>query len=133
MPPLNQIEEQKRVQSAHIGSNENLLQVSETQLTDYLRQINLIGLPTERNPSTLEIYTWFVAKEKAIYTALNTLKVRDERDTTYTGFTWAPLQMENQIKEALTLFPTVEFNVWRSTSAEPVHLTPPTYYKVSEI
>jgi len=45
----------------------------------------------ENNVSTLEIYMWFVAKEKAIYNALNMMK---SRSSTYIGFMWAPVEME---------------------------------------
>jgi hypothetical protein len=90
--------EQKRVTSAEIGKAENLLKMSESQLADILRQINrfnsVAGAGELHPPSTLEIYYWFVAKEKAIYNALNHLKTRGQFDTTYTGFIWAPIQQE---------------------------------------
>lgn len=93
-----------------------------------------MGDPQEQQPSTLEIYSWFVAKEKAIYTALNMLGSRDPRDATYTGYVWAPLLMEQLIKEALTIFPTVDFTQYQpSNPAEAVELTPPTYFKTTVI
>jgi len=53
-----------------------------------------------------------VAKEKAIYTSLNHLRSRYEKDTTYTGFLWAPLEQEMRIKEMLNGFPTVDLVRW---------------------
>ena len=50
----------------------------------------------ENDVSTLEIYMWFVAKEKAIYHALNMMK---SRSSTYIGFMWAPLEKEEEIKD----------------------------------
>ena len=52
-------------------------------------------------PSRLELYAFYMAKEKAILTALNMLKQRDPFDITLTGFIWAPLAMEVPIKFAL--------------------------------
>ena len=37
--------------------------------------------------STLEIYKWFVAKEKAIYNAMNQLKLHKG---TFIGYMWIP-------------------------------------------
>lgn len=65
----------------------------------------------ENNVSTLEIYMWFVAKEKAIYNALNMMK---SRSSTYIGFMWAPVEMEQVIKDHLLDFHTTEFNKWRT-------------------
>jgi len=52
-----------------------------------LRSIN----GPEGRPSTLEIMLMFVAKEKAIYTALNMMKSREK---TYIGFIWCPVALE---------------------------------------
>ena len=65
----------------------------------------------EDDISTLEIYMWFVAKEKAIYHVLNMMK---SRSATYIGFMWAPVEKENIIKEHLSNFHTTEFNKWRT-------------------
>lgn len=80
VPHLAQIMDQKRTTSAEIGKAENLLKMSESQLADILRQMNRFNAIKHKDedfaPSTLEIYYWFVQKEKAIYTALNHLKSR---------------------------------------------------------
>jgi len=132
VPALADLSVQEAETAHEISKAENLLSMSEAQLTDYLRSINRIGQPKDRQPSTLEVYTWFVAKEKAIYTALNMLRSRDPRDTTYTGFIWAPLEMEQPIKEALQHFPTVDFNNWRANTEQEIELRPPTYFKNSD-
>jgi hypothetical protein len=54
-----------------------------------------------------------MAKEKAIMTALNMLKKRNDTDVTLTGFLWIPVEMEDPIKLALNEFPEVCFNAWR--------------------
>lgn len=56
--------------------------------------------------SALEIMLMFVAKEKAIYTALNMMKSREK---TYIGFIWCPVAEERPIMQALEEFQTTEF------------------------
>jgi len=48
----------------------------------------------------------FVAKEKAIYTALNMMKSREKN---YIGFIWCPVALEIVIRQELAEFPTTEF------------------------
>jgi len=72
--------------------------VSEQQLVDYLISINrgprVENAPPGTTPSRLEIYAFYMAKEKAILSALNMLKQRDASDVTLTGFIWCPLELE---------------------------------------
>jgi hypothetical protein len=67
-----------------------------------LRSIN--GNPD--GASALEIMLMFVAKEKAIYTALNMMKSREK---TYIGFIWCPVAVEVLIRQELQEFQTTEF------------------------
>jgi hypothetical protein len=48
----------------------------------------------------------FVAKEKAIYTALNMMKSRDK---TYIGFIWVPVALADAVRQELSVFATTEF------------------------
>ena len=48
--------------------------------------------------SALEVYKWFVAKEKNLYNQLNFMK---QGQTTYIGFFWSPDEEEVKIKEVL--------------------------------
>lgn len=68
-----------------------MLGTSEYQLKQYLYDINNNRdvNEVERSPSTLEIFAWFVAKEKAIYNALNMTKTRG---STYIGFLWSAVE-----------------------------------------
>ena len=51
------------------------MRTSRMQLFNYLKQINMINNERRQNEaspdnaSTIEVYKWFVAKEKAIFTA----------------------------------------------------------------
>jgi type IV secretory pathway TrbF-like protein len=60
-----------------IAESKALTETSRRQLKQYLTQINQIsgdeGLVRERI-SALEVYKWFVAKEKTLYNALNLMK-----------------------------------------------------------
>jgi len=48
----------------------------------------------------------FVAKEKAIYTALNMMKSREK---TYIGFIWVPVALSEALRQELSVFATTEF------------------------
>jgi len=78
--------------------------MSEQQLVDYLMSINrgprLENAEPGTTPSRLELYAFYMAKEKAILSALNMLKQRDASDVTLTGFIWCPLAMEEPMKRA---------------------------------
>jgi len=58
-----------------ITKSKSLYETSVNQLTDYLFEMNSSSAHEQEGVSTLEIYKWFVAKEKAIYNALNLLKL----------------------------------------------------------
>lgn len=55
-------------------------------LKNYLHQINQIHNGDD-SVSALEIYKWFVSKEKAIYATMNTMR---QGKNTYIGYVWAP-------------------------------------------
>ena len=96
--------------------------MSEGQLVDYLMSINrgprFDGALPGTTPSRLELYAFYMAKEKAILTGLNMLKQRDTNDITLTGFIWAPVEMEEPMKRALQRFPAVELNTWRANAMD---------------
>jgi hypothetical protein len=60
------------------------MKTSKIQLRDYLVQINHIARPSgnhlrasnaeAESISAIEVYKWFVAKERAIYSALNYMR-----------------------------------------------------------
>jgi hypothetical protein len=58
-----------------ITKSQSLHETSVSQLKDYLFEMNSSSAHEQEGVSTLEIYKWFVAKEKAIYNALNLLKL----------------------------------------------------------
>jgi|LauGreDrversion4_2_1035121.scaffolds.fasta_scaffold36006_6 V-type H+-transporting ATPase subunit a len=137
VPALTSIGAECNAEKLKITNSKQLLEMSEKQLVDYLLSINrsprLEGAPNGPNPSRLELYAFYMAKEKAILSCINMLKQRDANDITLTGFIWAPLNMEIPIKFALQKFPAVEFNSYRQNSEEELPFTPPTYFKDNDV
>lgn len=76
------------------------------------------------NVSTLEIYKWFVSKEKAIYSALNCMK---QGMATYVGYFWSPTFNEEKTKDQLKDFPAANMK-----RVENHTIKPPTYIKTNE-
>jgi vacuolar-type H+-ATPase subunit I/STV1 len=72
----------------------------------------------------LEVYKWFVAKEKALYLALNNM---NQGSSTYIGYFWAPLESEQTILEQLRSFPTTDMKRYESHTIKP-----PTYIKTND-
>ena len=71
-----------------------MTETSKKYLKSYLAQINQISNPQLDDSnvpieqiSSLEVFKWFVAKEKALYFALNNMRTAK---TTYIGYFWAP-------------------------------------------
>jgi hypothetical protein len=52
-----------------------LLEISVNELKHYLYKVNLDEGLEEQRASNFAVYQWFIAKEKAIYNALNMMKV----------------------------------------------------------
>lgn len=73
--------------------------MSLNMLKQYLFDMNsTLNENNVSDVSTLEIYKWFVAKEKAIYNFANHFK---DRESTYTGFVWIPADKELVLREGL--------------------------------
>jgi len=89
VPDLGELLNVAENTQTEINKSNNLLATSIAQLKQYLYDINNPSDIEGERASTLEVYAWFVAKEKAIYNALNMMKARG---STYLGFLWAPLQ-----------------------------------------
>jgi len=113
-----------------ILDSERMLKISRRQLKEYLYSLNYTKDKSEKEVSTLEVHKWLVAKEKAIYNALNMMK---SRKATYIGFLWAPYEMQTMINEGLRNFQTTEFSCYRNNPDEPHQLNPPTFFKLNDV
>lgn len=131
VPDITRINNVAESTHIEIKKSRELLNTSIYQLKQYLYDIN--NDPTENEQeraSTLEVFAWFVAKEKAIYNALNMMKARS---STYIGFLWAPLEKEQIIQQTIEEFGTTEFKSVKRNEENDHIIAPPTYFKPNEL
>ena len=80
LPNMSQIEHKIAEVKRNIQESKTLTETSKKYLRTYLTQINQISAGEENNNmihenvSSLEVYKWFVSKEKNLYNALNNMK-----------------------------------------------------------
>ena len=75
IPDMGNLDEVLLETKQRVTKSQSLLNTSRGQLKQYLFEMNSSSHSQQDNGvSTLEIYKWFVAKEKSIYHALNMLK-----------------------------------------------------------
>ena len=74
LPPLSSIPSKLLEVRHSIAESRALNKHSKEQLRNYLIQINQIGGGVEDSISALEIYKWFITKEKNLYMQLNLMK-----------------------------------------------------------
>jgi hypothetical protein len=98
LPPLAQIPGKLLEVRHSIAESRALNKHSKEQLRNYLIQINQIGGAIGDSISALEIYKWFIAKEKSLYMQLNLMK---SGTNVYVGYFWSPDEEEYRIKEVL--------------------------------
>jgi hypothetical protein len=65
-------------------------------LKDFLIKINQLN---DTDYSLIQIFKWFVLKEKSIYVELNKLQSSDK---ILMGLFWCPLKYKNELEERLT-------------------------------
>lgn len=130
LPPLAMIDQRIMEVKRNIQESQNLTNTSKNYLKTYLNQINQIHHGDDDNNhnqeqiSSIEVYKWFVAKEKALYDALNNMR---QAQATYIGYFWSPAEKERDIKEMLSQYPTTDFK-----RHENHRIKPPTYIKTNE-
>lgn len=109
-----------------IQDSKLLTKTSRRQLRTYLQQINHInGEHDAQNAiSALEVYKWFVSKEKTLYRQLNFMR---QGQSTYIGYFWSPTDEEDKIKDVLQGFPTTDFKRFSNHTIKA-----PTYIKTNE-
>ena len=90
IPDMNTLDEVLLEIRGKVNKSKNLYDTSVNQLKDYLYEMNSSSTE-DAGVSTLEIYKWFVAKEKAIYNALNMLRLTGQ---TFIGYMWVPAEKE---------------------------------------
>ena len=99
-------------------------------MKDYLFDLNSSKAhDNDKDVSVLEIYKWFVAKEKSIYYAMNQLKLHKQ---TFIGYMWIPSEKESVIADKLQNFNTTEFTKWRAADGKQGP-TPPSSFKTNDM
>lgn len=101
VPELERLAGQISETERSIMDSDRMLKISKRQLKEYLHSLNYSKDSARGEISTLEVQKWLVAKEKAIYNALNMMK---SRKATYIGFLWAPYEKQTMISEGLREF-----------------------------
>lgn len=131
IPELGRVPSVVENTEKEVTKSRQLLNTSVYQLKQYLYDINNNrDEQGNERASTLEIFAWFVAKEKAIYTALNMMK---SRSSTYIGFLWAPIEKEHVIQETISFFGSTEFKQIKRGAGNNHIIVPPTYFKVNDV
>jgi len=139
IPDMNTLEREKMEIQTKISKSQALYNTSVKQLKEYLFELNSSaeaaqGQNRQRdrqvvNVSTLETYKWFVAKEKAIYNALNMLKLHRQ---TFIGYMWIPSEKQGLVAAKLNQFESTEFSRWRPAEGTPGPV-PPTSFKRNDV
>jgi V-type H+-transporting ATPase subunit a len=107
--------------------------ISETQegLKNWYSSLNYANAenPKPDEIANLEAYKWLLAKEKAILTAINMMRPRNNN---YIGFLWSPSVDEDDIQDKLTGYVGATFEKFKA--GEGINeLNPPTYIKTNEL
>lgn len=71
--------------------------ITKQEIQKYLFEINKIG--SESHYSTIQIYKWFILKEKAIYSTLNMLK---NGEKILIGMFWCPTKLMPKMNEMMS-------------------------------
>lgn len=129
IPDTNDLANKKMEMITKINKARQLYDISVGQLKEYLFELNLSNSSSQHEVSKLEIYKWFVAKEKAIYHALNMLK---QHNKTFIGFMWIPAEKESIVAAKLQDFNATEFSKWNAPAGKAGPI-PPTSFKSNDM
>lgn len=99
LPELHQIAHRIRENKTMIRDAVALYKDSRVRLQEYLAQINTIE--NQPNVSTMEVFRFFVAREKSLYMAMNNMKLSH---SSYIGYFWCPASDEPKLMQALQNF-----------------------------
>jgi len=131
IPDMNQLDNVKNDITDKIRRSEGLRDMSVKQLKDYLYDQNKEDMRSmadvSADISVIEVYKWYVAKEKAIYHALNLLMPVKQ---VFIGYMWVPSDKANTLSENLREFTETELRKVNSDLNLP---TPPSSYKTNEM
>ena len=125
--PMENLDEKISEITNKIKETKEMVLVIKEELKKYLTGINLIE---DSDGSALEVYKWFIIKEKSLYVALNKLKSGDKL---LVGLFWLPnsqIEVMNQTIGAIREDRNISGpQIWKR---ENHHISPPTYFRLNE-
>jgi len=126
LPEMSQMNVEIAKISQSIEDATNVFQQTQSSLRDQLIIFNKLDVNDQQEDeiSTIYIYKMFLAKEKALYSTLNMMKMQN---TTFFGYFWAPADLETSLMQKMGQFPTV-----RMVRYENHNIARPTYVKTNE-
>jgi V-type H+-transporting ATPase subunit a len=113
--------------NAKINDARNVMGTTNDEVRNYLMKINRMD---NTETSVIQLYKWFVIKEKALYENLNKLKIGDRL---LVGLFWCPVSQTKNISEEIQKIKQ-DRNIsgpqmWKR---EGHGITPPSYFKTNE-
>lgn len=125
--PPGGVSEKIREINAKIHDAEHVMGTTNDEVRNYLMKINKME---NTETSVIQLYKWFVIKEKALYENLNKLKMGDRL---LIGLFWCPVSQTKNISEEIQKIKQ-DRNIsgpqmWKR---EGHGITPPSYFKTNE-
>lgn len=126
LPEMSQMNVEIAKISQSIEDATNVFQQTQSSLRDQLIIFNKLDVNDQQEDeiSTIYIYKMFLAKEKALYSTMNMMKMQN---TTFFGYFWAPADLEANLMHKMGQFPTV-----RMVRYENHNIARPTYVRTNE-
>jgi len=123
LPPAEVLHAKITETKQQLADADKLRKQSRRQLKTYLEQINNLNTSDASisKISQLEILRWYVAREKALFHAMNMFK---QNQTVYIGYFWTPSYEKDNVFQALR-----EFTTTRCVEMFNHNIMPPTHFQ----
>ena len=125
--PLGDIDQKIQEVTGKIKETRQIVEVTREEVKKYLISINKVE---DSDTSTIQIYKWFILKEKSLYSSLNKLKAGSKL---LVGLFWIPnSKIEDLNKQIIGIKEDRNISgpqIWKRKNHE---ITPPTYFKLNE-
>ena len=111
-----------------ISETKGVMQYTRSEIRNYLETIN--RLEDNNDVSLIQVYKWFLLKEKGLYHTLNKLK-RGER--LFVGLFWVPVSLVEKVKGKI-----LEIKADRNIDGPQMwlraqqNIKPPTFFRINE-
>ena len=125
--PIGNLDEKIDEVNAKIKETKQIVEVTRQEVRKYLISINLLD---NSEVSAIQVYKWFITKEKSLYTCLNKLKSGEKL---LVGLFWLPDSRKEDLNKKI--FDIKEDRnisgpqIWRR---ENHNISPPTFFRLNE-